>query len=322
MTIWEAAEHGHLDLVRQYIDNLSSKQDRTALVNSREPSTDATLLHLAITHTPMTCSPTTTTMDQAIEQRLQLVTLLLEHGASASASNVYNVQAIHMVGLYIPRMSLPFLAVLLDHGADINARDGDGWTPLHYAARFCQPPDKVVQRLVAEGADIQAKDDTDGKSCLFSLIANGDYLDCLRWMVETAKANIQLRGDFQFISGKERYVIKQASLVLQAVKYRRVAMLHYLVHDRFTYKKLRTVISLDELDQARSLIQHDWHDITHDLQHLTLLLEQDPHSLVSKQQRLLRLSTSSSFWPLIQRSLTRHHNWIRKMGKIFINRLT
>ena len=45
--------------------------------------------------------------------------------------------------------------LLVSKGADVNARDGDGVTPLHFAAE-CDP--KLVQILLTQGADVNAKD--------------------------------------------------------------------------------------------------------------------------------------------------------------------
>ena len=49
------------------------------------------------------------------------------------------------------------IAELIARGADPNARDGDGKTPLHYAARWGQSPD-IVTALLERGADSQARD--------------------------------------------------------------------------------------------------------------------------------------------------------------------
>lgn len=45
---------------------------------------------------------------------------------------------------------------LLYSGADINARDNDGWSALMFAARFC-PDAEVVRELVRRGADTEQK---------------------------------------------------------------------------------------------------------------------------------------------------------------------
>ena len=47
------------------------------------------------------------------------------------------------------------------HGTDVNAKDGDGWTPLHWTARWGRL--EVVKVLLEHGADVNAKDN-DGKT--------------------------------------------------------------------------------------------------------------------------------------------------------------
>ena len=45
--------------------------------------------------------------------------------------------------------------LLIAHGADANAEDSDGWTPMHYAA-YCGHAE-AVKFLIAHGADANAK---------------------------------------------------------------------------------------------------------------------------------------------------------------------
>ena len=49
------------------------------------------------------------------------------------------------------------VALLLEAGADPNARDVSGWTPLHKAAGFNANP-AVVGALLDAGADVHARD--------------------------------------------------------------------------------------------------------------------------------------------------------------------
>ncbi len=62
------------------------------------------------------------------------------------------------------------VALLLDRGADIAARDDEGWTPLHWAAESNEKP-AVAALLLARGADIEARDD-DGFTPLHVAAAN------------------------------------------------------------------------------------------------------------------------------------------------------
>lgn len=271
-TLWEAAEQADIDTVRLYLDKSGPDNHPKELVNIQDPTTGATLLHLTIT----SASPTLT--QKEADQRLDLMKLLLSHGADVTICNLYGVQAIHMVPLHLPTASYAFLATLLDHdGARIiNAQDGDGWTPLHYAARFCQPPLQVMQLLVSHGAKVNTVA-TGHKSCLFGLLANGDHLDCFQWLVHTAKADIRLLGDVSTLGHR-------ATVVLQAAKYGRLETLRYLVRQPDLVGKLKSLISLDELDQARHIIREQ-QPLEAEIDHLTVLLDKDPASLVAKQQR-------------------------------------
>ena len=51
--------------------------------------------------------------------------------------------------------------LLLDRGADIDARDKNGWAPLHFAAAFSEVP-TVVELLLDRGADATTRD-SEGK---------------------------------------------------------------------------------------------------------------------------------------------------------------
>ncbi len=55
------------------------------------------------------------------------------------------------------------MATLIAHGADVNARADDGWTPLMYAS--ARGHMKVAEALLDAGADKELKDD-DGVTAL------------------------------------------------------------------------------------------------------------------------------------------------------------
>ena len=45
--------------------------------------------------------------------------------------------------------------LLIDNGADVNPQDVNGWTPLHQAARNGHK--EIAELLIAKGADVNAK---------------------------------------------------------------------------------------------------------------------------------------------------------------------
>ncbi|CEJ03899.1 hypothetical protein RMCBS344292_17874 [Rhizopus microsporus] len=131
VSIWKAAETGDIEALEYFL------QHNTELLNMRDPNTECTLLHLLVSN---------------VQDLIRPLELLLKHGVDVTAQNIYNVQAIHAVFLNCP-YPLEAVRLLLSYDANPNARDGDGWTPLHYAARFCQLPEPVLKLLIDAGAD-------------------------------------------------------------------------------------------------------------------------------------------------------------------------
>jgi len=60
--------------------------------------------------------------------------------------------------------------LLLEHGADMNVQDDDGWTPLHRASFFGAL--EVVRVLLEHGADVEVKIDS-GETALQAAAEGG-----------------------------------------------------------------------------------------------------------------------------------------------------
>jgi len=61
--------------------------------------------------------------------------------------------------------------LLIANGANVNAKTNGGWTPLHYAAK--EGHKEVVELLIAEGANVNAKDDIIGRTPLYQAASQG-----------------------------------------------------------------------------------------------------------------------------------------------------
>ena len=130
--------------------------------------------------------------------RLEVARLLLDHGAKANARNVSGQTALHLVSQRedfscenpnIARLFLEFALdvnakdkddatplhfacshgnfetalVLLEHGANVNAQNADGQTPLHRSSQcsiyhYEDDSPRIVQLMLEHGADVNARD--------------------------------------------------------------------------------------------------------------------------------------------------------------------
>lgn len=83
----------------------------------------------------------------------ELAALLVARGAEVGSPshNLLNVQPLHSA---VAGQHLAIARLLLEHGADANARQGEDFTPLHGAAQNGQV--EMIRLLLAHGADPQA----------------------------------------------------------------------------------------------------------------------------------------------------------------------
>jgi len=104
--------------------------------------------------------------------------------------------ALHMVARYAQSLEAykkpkieRMVALLLDHGADVNAKTNQGDTPLHYASwRFEYD---LAELLVAKGADINATD-KDGQTPLAYAMDSPLYESAPKWFTQDRDHVIEL----------------------------------------------------------------------------------------------------------------------------------
>jgi ankyrin repeat protein/truncated hemoglobin YjbI len=123
---------------------------------------------------PRACRPDVSTNE------LHRVTVLLGYGASIDDRGRYGLTALHYA---VRGGKLPFIKLLLERGADANALGADCLTPLLHLSktRSKADPIPVMERLVASGADVNARDETGGTLLMY--FARRGNADAVQWLV-------------------------------------------------------------------------------------------------------------------------------------------
>ncbi len=92
--------------------------------------------------------------------------LLLEHGGSVDVQDTRKQTALHKTIDRHDKVAIGAVQFLLKHGADVNARRDDLWTPLHLAVNIGEL--SVAQMLLEHQADVNSRNE-DGQAPLHLL---------------------------------------------------------------------------------------------------------------------------------------------------------
>jgi ankyrin repeat protein len=115
--------------------------------------------------------------------RLQAAQMLIEHNVNIHIRGKDGMSPLHAAAIHwIKRNQDDIMEVLLDHGANPNARDDNNATPLHYSSWWInQGTVKGTRLLLKYGAIIDAEDN-DGKTPLQLALDHGrdDIATCLK----------------------------------------------------------------------------------------------------------------------------------------------
>jgi ankyrin repeat protein len=117
---------------------------------------------------------------------LKVAELLLEHGVDVNAPDTYHTTPLHLVS-----QDKLIAQLLLDHGAKFNAKNDQGWTPLHLVSQGTEEDSADVVRLLLElGVDVNVRDKNQETPLHFAC-ENGN-LETMRLLVDHgAEVNAQ-----------------------------------------------------------------------------------------------------------------------------------
>ena len=131
----------------------------------------------------------------ADRQKLENVSLLLDKGADIEARTESGFTPLHFAAGCAPEV----LSLLLDAGADIKARDSNGATPLHWAveksknwAKKGKTPEEVISLLLDRGANIEARTE-DGRTPFFAAVKS-ENIEMIALFIDRG-ANIEDRAE-------------------------------------------------------------------------------------------------------------------------------
>jgi ankyrin repeat protein len=165
--LYEAARMGKLETVKALLD-------KGADINTKEQLGPFTPLYVA-----------------AEKKKVDVLKYLLEKGADVHARNESDQTALHQVAMQPWHNDSVVAAILVDHGAQIEARDNKGFTPLIIASDFHHLP--FVAYLISKGANVNAKT-VKNRTALYRAAKEGDF-PLVKLLVENgADVNTQYEG--------------------------------------------------------------------------------------------------------------------------------
>ena len=169
-----------VDLVKLLIEH-GADVERTGFLgrldDAERPVADLLIAHgkkVPAWMLPRACRPDVSTNE------LHRVTVLLDYGASLDDRGRYGLTALHYA---VRGGKLPLIKLLLERGAQADALDENGLTPLLHLSktRSKADPIPVMELLAASGANLDARDETQGTLLMY--FARQGKAEPVQWLL-------------------------------------------------------------------------------------------------------------------------------------------
>jgi hypothetical protein len=126
----------------------------------------------------------------AREGHLDICRLLIDKGAQMEAKNNMGYTPLHCAAR---SAHVDVCRLLIDKGAQIDARDDFRYTPLHWAAAYRENHLDIVRLLCDRGADIEARNDRGCRPLHYA--AKTGHISVVKVLIDVRNAEINARDD-------------------------------------------------------------------------------------------------------------------------------